>query len=555
MASLRGYFVRALLLLNSVTVYTICRFTHATAQLSHLDRSTYEEGRKQFELIQHQSELPQYGQCWKDAMVFIQNGCKRLSDDMQGRLALAYLNCFLSLQGRDVYECSQGTPVVDCTREMSDVDRGSFTTFFTHTQNICYFLQAQIWNEAAEHTIARLAESSSHVAEQLQQSHELQHEMIKQQNDSLQNQKVLMNNAANLTSVLANSSEEINRLFFTFKETTKEQRMLITDVFDQLISLKQTVVGEFSGFYSILYYFFSVLLCYLLTSTARTGGARFWLFSIVTASIACEYLITAWLPAVLVAWSVDLSVHDDWLYWVRGLCRKLFACVGLVVLGLFAYNYHDINAANNLLLVEIRKQNSDLKRLLFGIQPRPVKTEQPDALAVKSASEDMTDSCSELETESYSTDSDQTYILQDENTSVAESDSYMTAHTLGGSSADEVGADSLLAELRDLRSATPLKEMSGQLERWISTGQYSSSGQSGSSRSSRASTPAKDTSPGRYQYFLRPRKARLTYTPPAAQVETSRSFAKTVKQLERLAEKNSRIVRAAVSARNSKPAL
>jgi len=41
--------------------------------------------------------------------------------------------------------------------------------------------------------------------------------------------------------------------------------------------------------------------------------------------------------------------------------------VVLLVLGLFAYNYHDINTANNQLLVEIRKQNSDLKRLLCGI--------------------------------------------------------------------------------------------------------------------------------------------------------------------------------------------
>jgi hypothetical protein len=37
---------------------------------------------------------------------------------------------------------------------------------------------------------------------------------------------------------------------------------------------------------------------------------------------------------------------------------------GVGVLALVAYSYQDINAANNQLLVEIRKQNSDLKRLL-----------------------------------------------------------------------------------------------------------------------------------------------------------------------------------------------
>ena len=156
-----------------------------------------------------------------------------------------------------------------------------------------------------------LAESSSNVALQLRESSQLQAEMIKQQNDSLENQKILIENAANLTNVLSSSSEEINRLFQTFKETTQEQRLLITDVFDQLTSLKQTVLGEFSGFYSILYYFFSVLVCYLLTSTTRTSGARFWLFSIVTLSVFCEYLITAWVLSCLLMWTaVDFTEHD-----------------------------------------------------------------------------------------------------------------------------------------------------------------------------------------------------------------------------------------------------
>ena len=207
-------------------------------------------------------------------MLFTQSGCQRLTDDMQGKLALSYLNCFLELQGRQKYECSKSQSLEDCTRDLQDADRGSFTTFFTHTQNICYFLRAQVWNEITENTISTLAKSSSEVAAQLQESSILQAEMMKQQNESLSNQKILIQNAANLTNVLSSSSEEINLLFQTFKNTTEEQRLLIAGVFGQLTSLKQTVLGEFSGFYSILYYFFSVLVCYLLTSTARTSSAR-----------------------------------------------------------------------------------------------------------------------------------------------------------------------------------------------------------------------------------------------------------------------------------------
>lgn len=286
-----------------------CGFAVVLSQSSHIDQSTYEEGKKQYEMITRQAEMPLYGQCWKDAMILTQTGCARLTDDVQGRLALAYLNCFLELQGRHSHRCAHDQPLQQCTTVMDDADRGSFATFFTHTQNICYFLRAQVWNEATEKTIETLAESSSHVASQLRESSQLQAEMIKQQNNSLQNQKILIENAANLSNTLSNSSDEINRLFQTFKETTQEQRLLITDVFDQLTSLKQTVMGEFSGFYSILYYFFSVLVCYLLTSTTRTKGARFWLFSIVTTSIFCEFLITAWLPSLLMWTSVNFEDH------------------------------------------------------------------------------------------------------------------------------------------------------------------------------------------------------------------------------------------------------
>lgn len=293
--------------LAALSVLSTCQ---AQPNSAHIDRGTFEEGKRQYEVIQHNSELPNYGQCWKDVVIFTQKGCQRLTDDMQGRLALSYLNCFLELQGRRKYDCDTAQTLEECTIDMHDADRGSFTTFFTHTQNICYFLRAQVWSEVTENTIAALAQSSSQVASQLHESSQLQAEMMKQQNESLGNQKILIQNAENLTKTLSNSSEEINRLFQTFKEVTQEQHLLISDVFEQLTSLKQTVLGEFSGFYSILYYFFSVLVCYLLTATTRTSAARFWLFSIVTASVFCEYLVTAWAPSFLAWTSVDLMEQD-----------------------------------------------------------------------------------------------------------------------------------------------------------------------------------------------------------------------------------------------------
>ena len=82
---------------------------------------------------------------------------------------------------------------------------------------------------------------------------------------------------------------------------------------------------------------------------------------------------------------------------------------------------------------------------------------------------------SHSETHSMDSDSDRTYILQETEPSVSESDSYTTAETLCGNVVPLTGMsrnESLMQELWDLRCATPLKEMFGQIENWTSTGVY-----------------------------------------------------------------------------------
>ena len=79
-----------------------------------------------------------------------------------------------------------------------------------------------------------------------------------------------------------------------FKATTSEQKDLIFEVFDRIKSLQSIVMGEFSGFYSLIFYVLSILVSYLVTSTPRTSGARFWLFLVMTANIIVERLIIAW---------------------------------------------------------------------------------------------------------------------------------------------------------------------------------------------------------------------------------------------------------------------
>ena len=279
--------MRSVILILLLTVMCECDITS-------IDPDRVSAGKQEYDLLRQRSEMPRYGTCWKNAMITIQTGCKRLTDDLQSRLALAYLNCFLQGQGRDIYDCDMSQPFHKCTANMKDVDRGSFTTFFTHTQNICYFLEAQVWHELTETTIDRLSVSSSHVATKLEESYELQNELMKQQNESMKTQEQILSNAANLSDIISQSSSNIHSMFEDFKKTTQEQRMLITDVFDRISKLQHMVLGEFSGFYSVIYYTLSIIVSYILTSTSRTGSARFWLFGIMTMNMVVEQGLAPW---------------------------------------------------------------------------------------------------------------------------------------------------------------------------------------------------------------------------------------------------------------------
>lgn len=79
-----------------------------------------------------------------------------------------------------------------------------------------------------------------------------------------------------------------------YRLSTSEQRSLIFEVFDRLAKLQNLVLGEVSGFYSLIFYPLALLTVYLLTSTTRTSAARFWLFVLLSCSLALERCVTYW---------------------------------------------------------------------------------------------------------------------------------------------------------------------------------------------------------------------------------------------------------------------
>ena len=123
--------------------------------LHHKDEKQLELGKTYYQNALQESKMPKYGDCWTDAIRKLEQGCKKLTDDVQQSLALQFANCFLEKAGQKTYPCKEDSDIRQCFNEMNDRAFTAYNNFFTHTQSICYFLQTQIWQEETEITVLK----------------------------------------------------------------------------------------------------------------------------------------------------------------------------------------------------------------------------------------------------------------------------------------------------------------------------------------------------------------------------------------------------------------
>ncbi|XP_078677052.1 uncharacterized protein LOC144913860 isoform X2 [Branchiostoma floridae x Branchiostoma belcheri] len=326
-----------------------------------------EKGRTQLAEIRKRSEDPRYGTCWTTALARVETGCKRLTDDEQSRMAIAFANCHLAKSGKRDYACKPGQTIQECTQDMDDLAFSTYTEFFTHTQNICFFLQNQVWQESTERTVSMLADNSDKVAHKLELTAEMQEMVIARQNASLKKQEDILRHEEALRKTLKSSTENVQAAFDQMKQSAREQRALFGEVFGRIEDLQAMVLGEFTGFYTLVFITLSAIIIYMLTSTPRTSSARFWMFLILLLNAGMERLIAN--RTVLEA---DGQSATELVYERLWFCRKFFCMVAMTVLAVCSYRYKDYNKINNNLLLKIEQQNKQLQTALCKIQTSPL---------------------------------------------------------------------------------------------------------------------------------------------------------------------------------------
>ena len=240
--------------------------------------------------------------CWKKAVGGIEKRCKTLGDVEQSYLAIDFTNCHLSKSGRRIYSCSRETQSVEkCTGSMDDTTYLTYTTFFAHTTNICFYVKSELWQARTEGTISKLSRTSQQVSAQLEESAQRQILLLQTQNISLENQKEIISNEIQLSATLKNSTSTAREAFEDMKQNAVEQKALFTETFDGVFKsvekvqrLQSMILGEFISLQSVAFYIAAVCSCYFMTSTPRTAAGRLPLFVLLFILIFSERLVTSY---------------------------------------------------------------------------------------------------------------------------------------------------------------------------------------------------------------------------------------------------------------------
>jgi len=328
--------------------------------------SSLSSGQAQYQELSLKASLPRYGSCWMTALSQLSPTCSQLSEDSQARLALQFTNCFLDQAGQHQYPCEQDQEVASC---LQGVDNNAFTAysnFYTHTQNMCYFLKSQEWQEITDNTIHRLSTSSAKVAQEMEESINLHKEIQIGQQDSLEYQRQLAVDGSQLSKAIEASKSNVRNMLEEFKMSTNEQKHLIFEVFDRVTRLQNLVVSEVSWLYTVVFYSACLLIIYLVTATKRTEDSRLWLFFILSVNFGLERFVIFWsLPGDGENTVVDLSqIVNDRIWMVRNMA--IF--ISIVVLSVMTIRFKDFNLINNSLLEEIKRQNLELKKSMENFQ-------------------------------------------------------------------------------------------------------------------------------------------------------------------------------------------
>ena len=102
-------------------------------------------GRSKLSELSQAVRRPRYGECWSSSLALLETVCQALDQENHSRLALQFANCQLAQTGQETFPCQAEESIASCLESVDTFAWTSYTNFYTHTHNMCYFIQSQQW--------------------------------------------------------------------------------------------------------------------------------------------------------------------------------------------------------------------------------------------------------------------------------------------------------------------------------------------------------------------------------------------------------------------------
>ena len=120
--------------------------------------------------------------------------------------------------GKGELMCETESEPSECTSRMSDLVFHVYTSFFTHSENLCFFIQAQLWQQWQSQTVQALADGAAYVVDQLEQSKNVQQDILTAQSQTLDNQKRLLDDGTEMRDVILTLFQDVENTMTSTNE-------------------------------------------------------------------------------------------------------------------------------------------------------------------------------------------------------------------------------------------------------------------------------------------------------------------------------------------------
>lgn len=324
--------------------------------------------------------------CWSKAVSALKAGCRSMDDTQRSKLAVTFTNCHLEKSDLPTYACTDAMDVAQCTRPMVDsvnsIAYSAYTTFYTHAESMCFYLQSEEFQRATEHAVDALHASAQGTADRLVELQAQASHMVDDTKAIRSDQRLAVEAAQELLAGQQKASQELGALseaqataFANAERSVKKlggesqaalrelkkgaeeigtKQGLLLGGLDRVLSLQGSLMGEFIDVKTVFIYTCAVLLALALTSTKPTAGARLPLFALLVASLVLERLLALMLCSPERASPEAVASLHGWI----GMLRRAVGGLGLGLLFHAAFHHTDVSKRTLLTLDELKAMHT-----------------------------------------------------------------------------------------------------------------------------------------------------------------------------------------------------